>query len=409
MHEFELTPESSVATVAASMASVADLGHNKVEVEPHMCCGIDLNKYSGAVSEEDAQEYHDNIYALTKIELIRGMRKLVALEKDLYMIRGLMNMATSNEAMIKSFVGSVGNLVDHIKEDEDTDKKPEEQTEPEDEPLDYEATSKQLDTYEHQLDAMLDIMHIRYEEIKTSGNTTIAEDITETLIKNKSTLENVDNLNANKYMEYIDVVIEELKGHSIKRILNKVTVPKRTSAILKDFTRDVERSFKEILNCGFSPSWIFTIADFMWEEQSFACDNKEVISKNGFASLSLIFMYHVSQIVNSEVKKHNYLSLIFKYYVLQILEIQNTTKMEEDQRFDENDEENEVSKIRSNMYKEYRQLFDAYAEAEKVSHGVIKNNAEKIKSVMSQIMNPPRHRRKEPEVEVENTTTEATE
>ena len=66
-------------------------------------------------------------------------------------------------------------------------------------------------------------------------------------------------------------------------------------------------------------------------------------------------------------------------------------------------------KIRSNMYKEYRQLFDAYAEAEKVSHGVIKNNTEKIRSVMSQIMNPPRHRRKEPEVEVENTTTEATE
>lgn len=400
MHENE--SNILTATTAASMAAIASMGKSLSDTipekpEPNMCYGIDLNKYSGAVTEDDAKEYHEQIYSLTKIELIRGMKKLVSLEKNLYMIRGLLNMATSNEAMIRSFVDSVDGVVNHLKDDDTVQSAAPES----DEPLDPEATAKQLDTYEQQLEAMVDMMHIRYEEIKSAGNTTVAEDITETLLKNKSTLENVENPNASMYIKYIDTVVDELQSHSIKRILNKVSVPKRTRVILTDFTRDVERSFKEILNCGFSPAWLSTMADFMWEEQAFACDDKTAMSRNEFATWAIVFMYHVSQIVNSEVKKHNYLSLVYKYYVLQMLEMQNTTKMDEDQRVDENDVENEASKLRQSMYREYRQLFDAYVAADEVAHGAIKNNLGKIKDVMLQIMNPPRHRRDEPKTDVE--------
>lgn len=398
MHEINnipVTAENSVALAATSMAAVASMAenHQPVDVEPDMHYGIDLNKYSGAVTADDAKEYHDQIYSLTKIELIRGMKKLVALEKDLYMVRGLMGMASSNEVMIKSFVNSVDGVVNHLKDEETS----EDDTPIDDEPLDYDATSKQLDTYEHQLDAMVDMMHVRYEELRSTGTTTVAEDITETLLKNKSTLESVDNPNSDMYIGYINTVIDELQSHSIKRILNKVSVPKRTRVILTDFLRDINKSFKEILSCGFSLSWLSTFADFMWDEQAFAClPDGDNMSRNEYATWAIIFMYHVSQIVNSELKKHNYLSLIYKYYVLQILELQNTTKMDEDKRFDENGEEVETSKIRSAVFKEYYTLFKGYADADVVAHDVIKKNLGNIKDVMVQIMNPPRHRRDEP-------------
>ena len=397
MHENEFsTPVMGTSGATISMSTMADIAKsNDAEPETNIVCGIDLNKYSGCVTEENAQEYHDQIYDLTKIELIQGMKKLVALEKNLYMVRGLVNMADANTSTIKTFANSVDDIVNHL-----ADSETQEETKPVDEPLDDDDFNRdemlaQLDTYEHQLDAMLDMMHNRYDEIKATGNTSIAEDITETLLKNKSTLENVDNLNAEKYIGYINTVIEELQSHSISRMLPKVSVPKRTRNIITEFCKDIPRSFKEIMNCGFSPAWLSTFADFMWEEQAFSCEADNTMSRNDFAVWSLIFFYHISQIVNAEVKKHNYLSLVYKYYVLQILELENTTKMEEDQRFDENDEEIEASKLRSSVYKEYATVMRAYAEAD-VNKVMLKNQA-KIKDTMLQIMNPPRHRREKPE------------
>ena len=61
MHENEFsTPVMGTSGATISMSTMADIAKsNDAEPETNIVCGIDLNKYSGCVTEENAQEYHD--------------------------------------------------------------------------------------------------------------------------------------------------------------------------------------------------------------------------------------------------------------------------------------------------------------------------------------------------------------
>ena len=374
-------------------------------VEPLMVCGIDLNKYDGKVSEEDVKTFSANAEKLTKLEIIRSMKSITATAKQIMFVRALAASAQSNTDMIQSFTDNMMKMVSNETNGDEseetaqtlTDIKSTFEAPKDDEDIDFDKTYAELDVYEAQLDAAIEILHLRYEELKKNGNTSIADDIAETLLKNRSTLENTtENLNAELYIKCIDTVIDELQSHSIDRMYPKANVPKKTLGIIKEFFKDVDRSIKEISKCGLSITWVRNFADFMWDEQSFSCKNDETtFSKGTYATVALVFFYHITKIVNSELKKQNYLSLIYKYYILQILEIQATTRMNEDQRFDENDEEIEVSKMRSAVFADYHKLFMMYITADIDQKLMIKNSA-KLEAAIDRFIHPPRKGRTKP-------------
>ena len=374
---------------------------NEEILEPTIVEGIDITKYGDEVTKADVETFTENAKSLTRLEIIREMKRISYLIKNVVMVRGLAQSAKNNTDVVETFSNTMMSFIsgetsnEEIPEAENNNQSLTEiKTSIEDiktaDEFDYDKAEAELVKYESQLEVALEILHNRYTELKNQGNTTIADDIIETLLKNRSTLEQTESLNSEMYIEYIDNAIEELQSHSIARMFPKVEVPKKTLGIIKDFFKDIDRSIKEISRCGLSVTWIRNFADFMWEEQSFACKNDETtFSKGTYATVALIFFYHITKIVGSELKKQNYLSLVFKYYILQILEIQSTTHMNEDQRFDENDEEIEVSKMRSAVFADYHKLFMMYITADIDKKLMIKNSA-KLEAAVDRFIHPPR-------------------
>ena len=406
--EMRLTPDYEVEDIDEFYSKfIKSVGMDLDTHRKHIKVATKVKEDKEAL-EKVEKEYKEYVNTLTKLELLKTMRMLAKDTEYAYVAKELTLAAITQGQGLAMYADSFKSIESKVYDDPDNTVKPDEIVQELNTKISKNTDSEELDGTEldqlydcvfdidqslRELNICTNVAHEKYEEIRVSGKTTIAEDITETLLKNRQTLEKSDsNPNAALYMKYIDSAIEELKTHSIDRMYPKMTNPKKIKKLVQEFYADPLLSLKIITSCGFMLDWIMNFTDFMITEQEFAVPEKSH-SKDEFVCATCVFFYHITKIVDAEVDKHNYLSLIFKYYILQVLEVESTPKPDEESRIDENGNESEESKFRSSLYKAYMPIFDKYLK----NYDIMKANKDKFAEAVS-IFTAPKKKPKNPRV-----------
>ena len=311
-------------------------------------CGITFTAPE-SITDEEIIRYNDKIQSFTKIEL-RGC--LDRLKNDYAMCDAVRVHLESAESSIGQIQESFNGLVKSIS----TDNIITDVTFNKDTPIDdIDTLKEELSEYRSRVDIAIQLVEKRLKELnETKGYTSIADDITETLLKNRDTLNMSEDINSGLYVKYIDRILDEIKTGYIHadRMWPKLENKKRLLDIAKEFYKDRRKAEREIYSIGFRKSFVDDFISFlcMW-----AGYREEFIEDAVW-----LYFYHITKIVKSELKKGNYLSLVYKCYVLQVLELYNTAKTANIGFSDKTELCDLVKHVRSTYYDIVTRYVDGY-------------------------------------------------
>ena len=313
-------------------------------------CGITFTAPE-SITDEEITRYNDKVQSFTKIEL-RGC--LGRLKNDYAMCDAVRVHLESAESSIGQIQESFNGLVKSIS----TDNIITDVTFNKDTPIDdIDTLKEELSEYRSRVDIAIQLVEKRLKELnETKGYTSIADDITETLLKNRDTLNMSEDINSGLYVKYIDRILDEIKTGYIyaDRMWPKLENKKRLLDIAKEFYKDRRKAEREIYSIGFRKSFVDDFISFlcMWQPQEFRdCLADDTV---------WLYFYHITKIVKSELKKGNYLSLVYKCYILQVLELYNTAKVANVKYDDKTELGTLVRHVKDTYFNITRQYFYGY-------------------------------------------------
>lgn len=313
-------------------------------------CGITFTAPE-SITDEEITRYNDKVQNFTKIEL-RGC--LDRLKNDYAMCDAVRVHLESAESSISQIQESFNGLVKSIS----TDNIITDVTFNKDTPIDdIDTLKEELSEYRSRVDIAIQLVEKRLKELnETKGYTSIADDITETLLKNRDTLNMSEDINSGLYVKYIDRILDEIKTGYIHadRMWPKLENKKRLLDIAKEFYKDRRKAEREIYSIGFRKSFVDDFISFlcMWQPQEFRdCLADDIV---------WLYFYHITKIVKSELKKGNYLSLVYKCYILQVLELYNTAKVANVKYDDKTELGTLVRHVKDTYFNITRQYFYGY-------------------------------------------------
>ena len=313
-------------------------------------CGITFTAPE-SITDEEITRYNDKVQSFTKIEL-RGC--LDRLKNDYAMCDAVRVHLESAESSIGQIQESFNGLVKSIS----TDNIITDVTFNKDTPIDdIDTLKEELSEYRSRVDIAIQLVEKRLKELnETKGYTSIADDITETLLKNRDTLNMSEDINSGLYVKYIDRILDEIKTGYIyaDRMWPKLENKKRLLDIAKEFYKDRRKAEREIYSIGFRKSFVDDFISFlcMWQPQEFRdCLADDIV---------WLYFYHITKIVKSELKKGNYLSLVYKCYILQVLELYNTAKVANVKYDDKTELGTLVRHVKDTYFDITRQYFYGY-------------------------------------------------
>ena len=311
-------------------------------------CGITFTAPE-SITDEEITRYNDKVQSFTKIEL-RGC--LDRLKNDYAMCDAVRVHLESAESSIGQIQESFNGLVKSIS----TDNIITDVTFNKDTPIDdIDTLKEELSEYRSRVDIAIQLVEKRLKELnETKGYTSIADDITETLLKNRDTLNMSEDINSGLYVKYIDRILDEIKTGYIyaDRMWPKLENKKRLLDIAKEFYKDRRKAEREIYSIGFRKSFVDDFISFLCMWMGY---REEFIEDAVW-----LYFYHITKIVKSELKKGNYLSLVYKCYVLQVLELYNTAKAANVGFSDKTELCDLVKHVRSTYYDIVTRYVDGY-------------------------------------------------
>lgn len=313
-------------------------------------CGITFTAPE-SITDDTIISYNEKIQNLTRIETHGLIKKL---QDEFKTCDALENYLKSSQATVENIQSMVDNLNTCFEDSAFENNKISEDEYTDDEIPDFNKLKQELYEYRCCVDIAMMLVKKHSEELEAKGYTSIADDITETLLKNRDTLNMSEDINSGLYVKYIDRILDEIKtGYTnADRMWPKLENKKRLLDIAKEFYKDRRKAEREIYSIGFRKSFVDDFISFlcMW-----AGYREEFIEDAVW-----LYFYHITKIVKSELKKGNYLSLVYKCYVLQVLELYNTAKAANVGFSDKTELCDLVKHVRSTYYDIVTRYVDGY-------------------------------------------------
>ena len=180
--------------------------------------------------------------------------------------------------------------------------------------FDQDKFKKELELSRNRLLMAADLIRAHIAHLKeVNGDTNMAEDIIDTLLKNRKTISEGSDLNKDTYCKAIDDAIIEITNiglskfdeKSLRRIVPKLQNEKRIRDLYKDMKDKNE--FQKLFNkVGFNTNFIASFIHFMDTEMKFythELDGSPLCDKPTLITASTLFFYHVARIVDAELHK----------------------------------------------------------------------------------------------------------
>lgn len=322
------------------------------EVQFRTVCGITFTA-PDSITDDTIISYNEKIQNLTRIETHGLIKKL---QDEFKTCDALENYLKSSQATVENIQSMVDNLNTCFEDSAFENNKISEDEYTDDEIPDFNKLKQELYEYRCCVDIAMMLVKKHSEELEAKGYTSIADDITETLLKNRDTLNMSEDINSGLYVKYIDRILDEIKTGYIHadRMWPKLENKKRLLDIAKEFYKDRRKAEREIYSIGFRKSFVDDFISFlcMWQPQEFRdCLADDTV---------WLYFYHITKIVKSELKKGNYLSLVYKCYILQVLELYNTAKVANVKYDDKTELGTLVRHVKDTYFNITRQYFYGY-------------------------------------------------
>ena len=363
-----LNENTTVVTEPAEVTETTD-----TEVDYLIPYDIKVREGS-SITAKDIKEVYDEIKEMNKLQTLRYFTKIKGDVDMCNLALEFIKTATDTREMVEGFSESIDSLSDNkiiTKKAEDI-KAAIEQAED----FDAEGLTKEVNEYLDKLAVASDIAkaHIAYLK-EINGETCMAEDIIDTLIKNQNTLKESSMLNAPLYIKAIDEAIIEISDigltgkmteDSLRRLKTKLEVPKRIIELAKTVYTDQKATQKALRKAGFEYKYIESFTNFMLIEKRYSenvLGETSGMEDDMLLHTVLLFFFHIAKIVDAEVSKHRYKTLVFKMYALRVLEIAAAYPIDvKDPMGCRNKDgvETELSQIRQSTYKIYLEILKKY-------------------------------------------------
>lgn len=332
----------------------------------------EINMRDGStVSDETLNQIYNDIKDFNKLQTIRYFTRA---KNDIDMCKTALEFiqtAASTKEAVETFTASLDDAkansalskkIDDLKETLENSKD-----------FDSEALTTEVNEYVDQLEAAINIAKAHLKHLKeVNGDTCMAEDIIDTLLKNQQTLRESNNPNAPLFIKSIDEAIIEVSDigltgkmseESLRRLKSKLEVPKRIVELAKVAYTDKRNCQRALRKAGFETRYIEEFIKFMMAEKHYSeniLGEDSGISDDMIMHTSMLFFYHLAKIVEAEIPKRRYKTLVFKMYALRVLEIASAFPITNNAVRTENGVETEASAVRQSTYKIYLEILKKY-------------------------------------------------
>lgn len=336
-----------------------------------------------ACTKEEIEGCYNEIKELNKLESLRYYARVKAELDSCNMAEQFIETAVVTKETAMNLVNILDESTKDLMGDETESLK--EQLESSDDDFDEKKFKTELAASKDRLNMAADLIRAHIAHLKeVNGDTTMAEDIIDTLLKNRKVISDGNDLNKHTYCKAIDEAIVEISNvglakfdeDSLRRILPKISNEKRIKELYKSM-KDAKEYQKEFRKVGFNMDFVASFCKFMKTEMDFyehelggvaMCDEPTLIT------VSALFFYHIAKIVDAELHKRRYRTLVFKLYVLRPLEIDKMYPVKE---FKDNDTgmvpisrweddgctQTEASLFRQKVFHVYEKVLQTYISA----------------------------------------------
>lgn len=337
-------------------------------------CGIKIPN-TDAITDDEVIEFINSLNDFTAIEVLHHIKKFRDDLNTLNMYSVNLSTAMVTYDTYKNMASMYGNI--------DNDLVTAEFDNPEDEngQIDFEQIRKDIEEYDARLKVGLAVLEHKYAKIRESGIASIKDDIIETLLKNLDTVKQSEDVNKEYTVKAIQKIIDEFNNapdgivDQYERISRKLSNPKRNLELVKYVTNHPDDARKEFLKIGFTDEMYDAFCKFLIIEDSYNryitddVDEEDDLTQDKIKRYVYVYFYHISKIVNSEIRKKNYLSLIYKCNVLQVIELgsidaenfRGTVDCNDNRKNAEpNSDLDILSKRRQKLYSQCMKIFSHY-------------------------------------------------
>ena len=334
-------------------------------------------------TKEDVEGCYNDIKDFNKLESLRYYTRIKSEIDSCNMAEDFIATAVATKETAVNLVKILDDAAKSFTNGDETESLKEQLENTDD--FDQDKFKTELNESRNRLLMAADLIRAHIAHLKeVNGDTTIAEDIIDTLLKNRKVIADGNDLNKNTYCKAIDEAIVEISNvglakfdsESLRRIIPKLQNEKRIRELYKSMkdTKEYQKAFNKV---GFTMDFVASFTRFMKTEMAFCtnelggtafCDEPTLIT------VSALFFYHIARIVDAELHKKRYRTLVFKLYALRPLEIDkaypvsefkdNDTGMVPISRWEENGEtQTESSLFRQSVYHEYEKILQIYINA----------------------------------------------
>lgn len=343
---------------------------------------LDYDKYPSS-TKEDVEQCYNEIKDFNKLEALRYYTRIKSELDSCRMAEEFMATAMATKQTAMNLVNILDDTTKALTGDETESLKAQLQDIKNDD-FDQEKFKKELTESQHRLLMAADLVRAHIAHLKeVNGDTNMAEDIIDTLLKNRKVISDGTDLNKNTYCKAIDEAIVEISNvglatfneESLRRIVPKLQNEKRIRELFKDMND--KKEFAKVFNkVGFNMEFVASFIRFMKTEMSFyvnELDGTAECDEPTLITVSSLFFYHVARIVEAELHKKRYRTLVFKLYALRPLEVDkaypvtefkdNDTGMVKIPRWTEDGQQTESSAFRQAVFHAYMKILLMYINA----------------------------------------------
>ena len=326
---------------------------------------------------KDVEDVVNEFSKKTKIELVMAKREIENYNSLKELAAGLAETGKSMSATSKALTDFVAPDFDENDNETDATESIEEpESEPEDEFVnEIDGMYKTLENDIAIANIAYDVVYQKYME--DHPNTTVYDDLLEKLLKDKSTLESSNNINAPKLIACIDNVIACMQKNDLEALLvpfhTKTDNRKRLRILAKELINVKRPVYRDLETIGITQEHIMKFINFFITEANF----RETYATGpiGFPDARLIpniclfFLYHLCKIITNSRKRATYETLKYRLAFMHVIDVvdkyPSTTKTFTENRFigdatDENAEPTELSIARAKVYDTFVPLLMKY-------------------------------------------------
>lgn len=340
---------------------------------------LQYDKYD-TCTKEDVEECYNEVKDFNKLEALRYYTRVKSEIDSCNMAEEFIATAVATKETAMNLVNILDESTKTILGDETESLKS--QLDNADD-FDQDKFKKELELSRNRLLMAADLIRAHIAHLKeVNGDTNMAEDIIDTLLKNRKTISEGSDLNKDTYCKAIDDAIIEITNiglskfdeKSLRRIVPKLQNEKRIRDLYKDMKDKNE--FQKLFNkVGFNTNFIASFIHFMDTEMKFythELDGSPLCDKPTLITASTLFFYHVARIVDAELHKKRYRTLVFKLYALRPLEVDKAYPVSEfkdntmvtiPRWIEEGVTQTESSEFRQTVFHAYEKILAIYIKA----------------------------------------------